>query len=592
MSIRDLVYRPGAGLPLAQPRARTRLALSVAVGRIWGLTLAATVGALVLIRARMIWAPEGDSALHYKLIRDIAETHTLPSTLPHNVARIAPGGVIESMFPYAYTPLFHVTGAAAYLVGASVAVSLIGAVSASIIAAVAYGALARRLPWYVASSCVVVAFLPPTTLSVFTHVYMEPMMLALVFMGAWFYYTAMTARRSGVAVLAGALLGLAVGTRQVALIYVFVIGAVTLVYLAERRCWHPGRLRRELPWLVPTAAAFVAVAAPFLVYLAVVNGTIGYADLAPPGTAPKLAIDPVANAYIGNITKPHLSVLEWLSRYRSTLLYSERWLPEWYAALPFLFFIPGVTYLANRGGSARFYARLAVMQVITEMVLFAVVHGNDRYVIASRFLFYSILPVGVFAVARFLFAWCRERNLPLQRAVAGFAAIALAAVLGSSLVGATYASYVTDSQNLLAFRSRSYAEMGAWVNANTPADAIILVPRTYSAELTWDRDVTWVTFFGNAWVVDAISTPDPKRAHEILRKYGIDYVLVADPPGLYLDRMPSDGMRAYLQLGQDDSQYFTLVKVTEDAPDLSVQDQTTTNGLRLYRVNGEPLASR
>lgn len=589
MSMRDLVYPPGIAIvpPGAHARARSRT-LQVRMALLFPLALATSVGALVFARARMIWAPEGDSALHYKLMLDIAHTHSLPSSLPHYPANILPGGVVESMFPYAYTPLFHVTGAIAYLIGGSYGVSMMGAASAAAIAFVTYAFLKRRLPWYVASCCVGVAFLPPTTMAVFTHVYMEPMMLALVFTGAWFYYIAMTTRRSRPAMVAGLLFGLAVGTRQVALIYVLVIGLVTLLYLSERQCWRLSRLKRELPWLLSVSGVFIMVAAPFLAYLMLVNGSIGYADLALPGTTPTLAVDPVANAYIANITKPDLSLMEWISRYRFTLLYSERWLPQWYAALPFLFFIPGVTYLANRGGGARFYARLAATQLIVEMVLFAVVHGNDRYVIASRFLFYSVLPVGVYSVVHFVFVWFRDRTPGAHRVAALLTGIALTAVLGSSMVGATYRNYVTESQDLMSFRSRSYAQMGAWVNAYTPEDSVILVPRTYSAELTWDRDVAWVTFYGNAWVIDAITTPDPATAHAILRTYGVDYVLIADPPGAYLDRVPRNGMRSYLRFGRDDSAYFTLVNYTQSDSALTQSEGTVGAGLRLYRVNAEP----
>jgi hypothetical protein len=586
MSIWDLVNGQHAptSLRLEQARSKRAVLSAAALARAWPLALGTTIATVVFARARMIWAPEGDSALHYKLITDIARTHQLPTSLPHYAARLAPGGVIEETFPYSYTPLFHLTGALAYLVDGRNGVLLIGAVAAAAIAIVMYAFLSRRLPWYVASSCVIAAFLPPTTLGLFTHVYMEPMMLALVFGGAWFYYLALTTRRPRPAITAGLLLGLAVGTRQVALIYLFVIGVVTLLYLADRKCWQMPRLKRELAWLVCVVGAFVIVAAPCLAYLAIVNGTIGYADLVIPGTSPSIPVDPASNAYIANITKPHLSLIEWISRYRFTLLYSERWLPAWYAALPFLFFIPGITHLANRGGSARFYARLATVQVVTEMALFALVHGNDRYVIASRLLFYSVLPVGIYAIARTVSLWCRGR-VPIPNLIGLATGAVLASVLGSSLVGAAYANYVTDSQDLMSFRSRSYQEMGEWVNANTPADSIILVPRVYSAELNWDRNVTWITFYGNAWVEEVISTPDPKRAHDLLWKYGVDYVLIADPPGTYLDRMPPNGIRSYLRFGEDlDGSLFTLAHTTEDEQGLTLDERTTTNGLRLYRV--------
>jgi hypothetical protein len=127
--------------------------------------------------------------------------------------------------------------------------------------------------------------------------------------------------------------------------------------------------------------------------------------------------------------------------------------------------------------------------------------------------------------------------------------------------------------------------MGEWVNANTRPDAVFLVPRAYTAELTWDRTVTWITFYGNTWVVDAITTPDERQAHDILSRHGIDYVVVPDPPGTYIDRMPATGMRSYLMLGREDLRYFTLVHMTEDEDGLTWRGGVATNGLRLYRVN-------
>src|SRR5438105_11373460 len=129
MSISDIVYGPGAALTRSRRSASARRGVSIAaLAWTWPIALASMVGGVVFVRARMIWAPEGDSALHYKLITDLERTHRLPSSLPHYVARLGPGGIVESMFPYAYTPLFHIAGALAYAIGGEYGVSLIGAV--------------------------------------------------------------------------------------------------------------------------------------------------------------------------------------------------------------------------------------------------------------------------------------------------------------------------------------------------------------------------------------------------------------------------------------------------------------------------------
>ncbi len=118
------------------------------------------------------------------------------------------------------------------------------------------------------------------------------------------------------------------------------------------------------------------------------------------------------------------------------------------------------------------------------------------------------------------------------------------------------------------------------------------MPRTYTALLTWDRDVTWVTFYGNAWVVDAISAPDPAEANRVLTSHGVDYVLISDPPGTYIDRMPADGMRSFLQLGASPTPYFTLVHVTQRDEPYEYGSRSISNGLRLYRVNSVEATAR
>lgn len=550
--------------------------------RWWVLAIAALAALWVLLRSNWSGTPDGDPALHLRLIKDIFRSGQLPTDLPNFPARIAEGGTVEAMFPYAYTPLFHLTGAFAYAIGGLAGVVMINVIAAGAVALVTARFVGRRAPALVAGAAVFAMFLSPHVQSPFTGIYMEPMMLALTFGGAWQAYNAAARRDPRTALIAGLLLGLAIGTRQSALVYVAVLFVVLGLHLLRRSAWL--RMRSELRWVAVLCASTALTAAPSLLYLAIVTGSVGYGDLALPGMGAATAVDPAANAYISGITKPDSSTIEWVARYQDVLLYSDKWLPLWLAALPLMLFAVGGTWMVRRGGASRFFAQWALVQCVTEVVLFVTLHGNARYIMLSQMLFFAVVPVGAWVIGREVWAW----GAATQRRPAAFAlAVGLAVVTAFSLMPPGYVDNYTDNQDrqLRAFRGRAYADMGAWVNANTPPGSLILAPRAYSAELTFERDVTWVTFYGNKWVVDAISTPDAARAHDILSKYGVDYVLVADPPGTYVDRMPADGMRSFLVKGYGDTRYFTLEYMTSDDDPLVLRDHVAVNGLRLYRVD-------
>lgn len=556
-----------------EPRVHVRLG---AKAMSWPFLIALGIGAAIAARTLLVWAPEGDSALHFKLMQDIATTGTIPNHLPHYAARVGEGGEIEAMFPYAYTPLFHALGAALYRVVGNVGIALMNGAGAFVVAFVIYKLVARRLPAIVAAASALVVFIAPTILSIFTHVYMEPLMLAFVFGGAWYAYVSVHTRRLLHAGVAGALLGLAVATRQTAMIYTATIGCVLLCYLAERCARDLSRISHEIPWLLAFAAGFAALAGPALAYLAYTSGAIGYGDMTLPGSQPKLAVDAAANAYVAGITKPDVSVLSWLDRYRGTVFYTEQWFPSWTTAILLMLAAIGVATLERRGGGGRFLARLIVVEFVAEAAMFTLVGGNGRYIIASRMLCFAAMPVGLYACLQWIRPSLRGRPLTpvaVCSAVAGLAFM---------LVGGGYLSNVRSSQEIMTLRADAHAEAADWANTNTPDDALFLVPRTYTAELDFERDITWVTFYGNSWVVDAISSPDPGQAHAILTQYGVDYVLIADPPGTYVDRMPPKGMRWYLQLGREPTRYFELVYLTES--DEVINGREVAHPLRIYRV--------
>ena len=343
-------------------------------------------------------------ALHLALIKQIATTHTLPSSLPHLAARVGEGGTIEAAFPYAYTPLYHLVGAVMYSMAGVDGVLLINGVGAAAIAYVIFRFSRRSIPWPAAALSAFAAFASPRVQGPFAGIFMEPLTLGLLFGGAWFTYAALASRRPGLAAVAGTLLGLSIGARQSALLYVGVISVVVLWSLCARGAWRPARLRRELCWLATFGGAIVVVAAPSLIFLAVHNGGIGYADLTIPGTGNGPAIDPAANAYVSSITKPSAPVAAWLSRYSRTLLYGDMTLPTWTQLFVVIPAIAGVMHLEARGGASRFFARWISLQVVAEIFVFVTMHGNARYIILSQMLFFCAAPVGAYAIGTWALA--------------------------------------------------------------------------------------------------------------------------------------------------------------------------------------------
>ena len=80
--------------------------------------------------------------------------------------------------------------------------------------------------------------------------------------------------------------------------------------------------------------------------------------------------------------------------------------------------------------------------------------------------------------------------------------------------------------------------------------------RWYAPALYFDRTYTWVTYYGNMWVIDAVQAEDSTTAVRILTEYGVDYVVIQAPPGRYVDQMPHGGLRSVVL---DDHAHFKRV---------------------------------
>ncbi len=244
---------------------RTALSCFRALRFLPAIIVVSTIGAWFFVRGTLAWNADGDEALHLALIKQIASTHRLPAVLPHLPARIAEGGAVEASFPYAYTPLYHATGAIMYTIAGVNGVLAINAVSAAVIGYVIFALVRRSAPWPIAIVAAVAAFISPYVQLVFSGIYMEPMELALLCVGAWLMYVTMVSRRLRPA---------DPGRRRSRSVDRHaskrddVRGSAWPRYaldsLYPRGSLTRSGVRREIPWLATLSICTAVVAAPFL----------------------------------------------------------------------------------------------------------------------------------------------------------------------------------------------------------------------------------------------------------------------------------------------------------------------------------------
>ena len=505
---------------------------------------------------------ESDSAMHLLFMKIIAGTGHLPTHIPHFAAKVAPGGSVEAWFPYQYTPLYHIVGAGFYKVGGPNAVLLLGPLCGAIVALLLFHLVRPSVAWPFALVGAALVLIHRNSWPVFTWVFMEPMCLVF-FIGSLLYYRRLWSgggRRNAVA--AGVLLGLAISTRQTALMYAafMAMHSFLSVTWGLRGCtnrWAFLRGATATYGLMFGTAGLVAL--PAVGYLFWMTGNVGYGAIGLPGFVPHLEVDPAANAYISSITTPGLSLVDWADRFKRIILYMNPWSPWWYTYAPLALYVLGTAWLLRkRDKKHTFLATYALVHLLGEFVLFLTVHGSVRYVIASRILFYSVVAVGLFALWHWVFSLLESDAPGLwgKRAQVGVLATACVLVFVPAFVSGPYLAHLSNFDAPRSERARAYEELGDWIKQKTPPGSLILSGRWYAPALYFDRDYTWVTYYGNTWAVEASQATDPQASMDILARYGVDYVIVQKPPGSYVDRMPQDGLRHTLL---EDQQHFKLV---------------------------------
>lgn len=563
-SLSDAAHRP-TQLELTPPEPRLVLPrLSVSYRSLVSIGLPALLFATVLsvlaFNALTRVSLESDSAMHVLFMKVIADTLRLPTHIPHFAARVAAGGIVEAWFPYQYTPLYHIVGAAFYKAGGTTAVLFLGPLCGAVLAVLLFRLAHPSVAWPFAILAIALAFASRHTWPVFTWVFMEPLVIVLFIGGLLFYRRVWTGKDSARnAALAGLFIGAAIAARQTALMYacfLFLHAIGSLIWRHRREL--PG-LRRSLHNLAVMAATTAAVAAPALLYLFWRTGDIGYGPLGLPGLQPQLPIDPAANSYISSITTPDIPILEWADRFRRTLLYMSPWQPWYIASLPLVLFAMGIGKLLVAGRpEGRFLASYVPLHLLGECAIFVLLHGNPRYVMLSRMLFFVVVAIGLSVV----WSWLRREvsALRLRPRLRPILVPLISAAILAALTPAFFSpGFIRDAFSLndsRGARAQAYSELGDWIQTNTPADSLILSGRWYAPGLYFDRDYTWVTYYGNIWAVEASQATDPEASADILAKYGVDYVIVQNPPGTYADRMPRDGLRTTLL---EDQEHFNLV---------------------------------
>ncbi len=560
---------PSAGILRAIQTTRERLGAAPMAVALF-LAVFGTFYARALTRV----AIQSDSAMHVSFMRVIAETGRLPRHLPHLAAVVDVGGDIRAWLPYQYTQLYHLLGAGLYKLGGESAVLVISPLFGAVLAVTVFRLTATSIPWGFAALGVLVALLSRTAIGVLSWVFMEPMVLALFFGGLWFYRRLWTEGGWQNAVIAGALFGLAISSRQSALAYF----AFVCVHATISGCWEA--LRAERKWRAAGIAASryglmmlvgLISAAPALAYLAWDTGSIGYGSVAMPWLPPELPIDDAASGYISSISTPEGSPLDWLYRFHRTLLPLSDDLPKLLWFEPYLLFLAGFAFLVSRNDRRHsFLATYAVVHILGELSIYLTVHGNARYVLASRFTFYPLVATGAYVVFNGF-----KASFPRRPLVGGLVGTMALAVLAPAFANASFLRDLWSFDGAAADRGRAYEAAGVWVKANTPEDSLFLSARTYGSALHFERNVTWVTDFGNLWAVEAAYEKDPARARDILESYGVDYVVMQNPPGNYIDRMPRDGLR-HIVLA--DTDHFQRVYFND--------------GIRIYRFWPEGTANQ
>ena len=509
------------------------------------------------IRTMIQVFPEGDSTLHLHLMETVA-SGKLPKVVPYFAAIVGEGGQIEAYFPYSYTPLYHLFGGLVYKVGGERLVLMMGPLFAGA-SAIAIVFLLRGHPWPAAALAVALALLQWVTQPIFTWVYMDSMALALFLGGLCFYQRAWAGRSLRDAVLAGLFVGLAIGARQNAIFYAVFIaihGGGTLAWDVLR-----GADRADLIELCRVYGAMagttILVALPFLGYLIWTTGTIGYGEFSLPGLPPSLPVDADANAYLTSFSTPLTTPGAWLEQYWHWTLFTSRWQLGLVSYLPLIPFCAGIAFLWTSPRAAnRFLASYVLVHLFGEMTQLMTFHGNWRYVVASRVLFYVVVAVGIWYLVAWVYRSVKDaatwRPALTGVATAGFAV----ALMAPGFVTPGLIDYLVHQEASRTEKGESFKELGAYVDTYVPEDALLLSGRWYTTGYYLRRDYTWVTYFGNTWVIDAISDEDPATVRGLLDDHGIDYVVFQAPPPSYLDSMPSGGLRTIVL---DDLEHFQLL---------------------------------
>jgi hypothetical protein len=506
------------------------------------------------MRSLLQVTPEGDSTLHLHLMETISNGE-LPKVVPHFAAVVGEGGQIQHYFPYSYPLFYHLVGGALFKAGGEGLATLLGPICAGL-SAMAIMYLLRGQPWPLRTLAVTLPFLQWITQPVMAWVYMEPLMLACFLAGLCFYQRAWANRAMQPAIVAGVFFGLAVATRQNALfclLFVSMHGVGTMVL----------ELLNERPALRPTIGRYLAmggsavvVAAPFLLYLIWTSGTIAYADVRVPGFEPAVSTDSQAIEYLRSFSVPLSGPMDWLEQYWDWTLYTSRWQFGVLKYAPIPLFVVGIIYLATRGDRmSLFLASYVPVHVLGEMLQLMTVHGNWRYVVVSRVLFYVVVAVGLWQLPAWVYRTVTARAR-WEPAVGVLAAALTIAVILPGFLTFDLVRYLATQEGDRTEKGESFKELGAYIEKHVPEDALILSGRWYTTGYYARRDYTWVTYYGNTWVIDAISSPDAEAARGTLERYGVDYVIFQAPPPSYLDSMPSQGLRTIVL---EDLEHFQLL---------------------------------
>lgn len=500
--------------------------------------------------------------------KEIVSEQALLDHRPYFVMDASEDG--RSYMPISYPQTSHLMTAIFYMIGEETFLKFFSPFCGMLAAAFAYLLLRRISPVSAAVAALLVVLV---NLNRFIMVpLIEQPLLATAMMGIYFYYRLLTTRELRYVLLAALFLGLCAAIKQQGLVLLGIIlfhGFCLLVYNYVRR--------RDYWFAKALCLTFVLI-----VIVAIVplwdqvdrNGTLDYVpgESRMPFFESRYPPDPVSIELQDSLIDYWPSYASALDVIRIYLLHPLFQMPVW--RVNFVTVLASAYMVLLLALAARFlFRRDRILLSILLPILIA--EMAMAYKMGTPISQYHVIGLAVWSVLIGIAllqaaGWPSGRKRPLSTINNCLISVTVLILLLSPLV--RYYPPWQNSGRYDDYHLSGFMEMGEYVQANTPQDALFLAANEgfhyYS-----QRDAIWLNEGGGARVPAIFAASDEAEAMYWLGYYGIDYVVIdvrqADREGLY-DYIPGTGLMSYI----DQSPHFEKVY---GAP-------ARSEFLKLYRV--------